>query len=277
MDRTLEINGNKYTRTSDFSHQISQVTSLLGDEMYDALCDVNAIIAGGSVLCAFTQQDINDIDVYFRSKEDLAKAFVRVTKDWDSVYLGHTSNSITLRDKESGTIIQFIFFDYFKDADEVFEAFDFTVCMGAIELNVDSEKLPEIVYHPDFLSDVASRTLRFNSGTCYPYISLVRTKKYQERGFKIGRGNLVAIGLACAQSPITSWDEAREQLGGVYGHEIDLEIDNETEFSYEKLHEVITNLKEYKFLDNSRSGDYESIFLEITGYKYDPNNKDLVL
>src|SRR5690606_23250806 len=108
-----QINGHEYVRQgSDFKHQSRQVVSMLGDDMFDALSKSSAIIAGGAVLSAFTQQEVNDIDVYFRSKHDLVKAFIKVTKDWDSVYLGHTDKSITLKDRESEAIVQFIYFDF---------------------------------------------------------------------------------------------------------------------------------------------------------------------
>lgn len=279
MDRTIEVNGKKYVQQdADFNQQVMAVTSLLGDEMYDALSEARAIIAGGAVLSAFTQQETNDVDVYFPSMEAMAKAFVRVTKDWDTVYLGHTNKSITIKDKESDAIVQFIYFDYFRNAEAVFEAFDFTVCMGALEMNPDLEKSPELVLHPSFLTDVASRTLHFNRGTRFPYISLVRTKKYQERGFKIGRGHLIAIALACAETHIESWDQAKEQLGGIYGNEIDLEIKEDTPFTQEKLHEVVTNLQEHKFMSlNLTKRDYNTIFKQITGQEYNTYIKDIAI
>lgn len=268
MERTIEINGQKYVRqASDFGHQTAQVLNLLGTEMLVALEEANAIIAGGAILSTFTHQEVNDVDVYFRSEEQMAQAFVRVTKDWDSVYLGHTDKSITLKDRESDVIVQFIYFDYFKDAEAVFEAFDFTVCMAAIELKPESN---ELVMHPSFLSDMASRTLKFNNGTRFPYISLVRTRKYQERGYKIGRGNLLAIGMACASKPINSWDDAKYQLGGVYGHEIDLELQEDTPFSHDRLHEVVTRIKERSF---NMHHDYEEVFEALVGQSYDEYRK----
>lgn len=238
--RTLNINGVRYVRSdADYRAQIEKVADMLGAEMLPALMEAKAIVAGGAILSAFTHQEINDIDVYFPSKKAMAQAFLRVTEGWDSVYLGHTDKSITLKDRDTNATVQFIYFDYFDSAEAVFEAFDFTVCMAAIELDTLS-----FVAHSDFVSDMASRTLHFNRGTRFPYISLVRTKKYQERGYKIGKGNLLAIANACAGMPIASWEEARHQLGGVYGYEIDLEIEKDAEFTQDALHLVLTSIKE---------------------------------
>lgn len=265
--KTLVVNGVKYVKQgADFQKQTDKVVDLLGVDMYRVLSSCRAIIAGGAVLSTFTNQDVHDVDVYFRSREDLVKAFLEITKDWEGIYLGNSDKSITLKDRDTGAIVQFIYFDYFKDADAVFEAFDFTVCMAAVELNSDEQGDYELVLHPSFLSDMATRTLKFNAGTHFPYISLIRTKKYIERGYVIGKGNLLAIAIACASKPIQTWDEARYQLGGVYGNEIQLEIEQGTEFSQEKLHEIVTRIK-----DNAPSiynQDYERLFFELTSYKY---------
>lgn len=262
MERAIVINGVKYVKQdTEFETQIENTVDLLGFDMYQALTKAKAIIAGGAVLSNFTHQEVKDVDVYFRSKESMINAFIELTRDWNSIYLGHTDKSITLKDRESNMIIQFICFDFFENAEAVFDAFDFTVCMAAIELGDE----PELVMHPQFLSDVASRTLHFNANTKYPYISLVRTRKYKERGYKIGKGNLLSIAIACSNSPIKSWEEAKEQLGGVYGYVIDLEIDKNSEFSPEKLHEVVTRIKDQKFAPNFH--DYEACIEALTGKK----------
>lgn len=259
--RVLDINGARYVKVgADYDAQIEKVLSAIGEDMYDALAEAQAMICGGAVLSAFTHQEINDVDVYFRSIESMAQAFKRLTKDWDSVYLGHTDKSITLKDRQTETIVQFIYFDFFDSPDEVFEAFDFTVCMAAIDLAPDGDNF---IAHPQFVSDMASRTLKFNEGTRYPYISLLRTKKYQERGYKIGKGNLLSIALACANCPITSWESAEEQLGGVYGNEIKLAVQEDEEFSTERLHELMTALKEHQ--PPTGFTDYDALCKELFG------------
>ena len=266
-DNNIEINGVKYVRQgSDFTRQKQQALDLIGDWLGDILRESDAIVAGGAILSIFTQTEVSDIDVYFRSREDLVRAFVLATKDWDNIYLGHTDKSITIKDRTTDSIVQFIYFDYFNGAEEVFKAFDFTVCMAAIELYEDKE--PTLVLHPDFLVDVASRTLHFNRGTRFPYISLIRTKKYQDKGYKIGKGHLLAIAAACATRPITNWDEAKEQLGGVYGDAIQAEIDEHSEFSQDALDKVMTTIREHTHAIHSLEHDYEKAWYDLTGTTY---------
>lgn len=261
MNRTLDINGVKYVKQgADFEAQIDKTISLIGSDMLLALNKAGAIIAGGAVLSNFTHQEVKDVDVYFRDRNSMIEAFVELTDDWDSVYLGHTDKSITMKDRDSGAIVQFIYFDFFDNAEAVFEAFDFTVCMAAIELNQGNY---ELVMHPKFLSDVASRTLHFNPNTAYPYISLIRTRKYEEKGYKIGKGNMLAIAAACARIYIDSWELAKQQLGGVYGYNIELAIEADTPFTQENLHHVLTKIKEVEYSPNF--SDYDKLFLELTG------------
>jgi hypothetical protein len=271
MNRTLEINGVKYVKQgADFDKQVTNVLSFLGRDMIDALTEAKAIIAGGAVLSNFTQQEVNDVDVYFRSKESMALAFIHLVENWDSVYLGHTDKSITLKDRDTGTKVQFIHFEYFEDAEAVFEAFDFTVCMAAIEMN-DKDNY-ELVMHPQFLSDVASRTLHFNDGTRFPYISALRMKKYADRGYKIGKGHTLAIAAACATIPIKNWEEAKYQLGGVYGYAIDLEMDKDTEFTPRALHDVLTRIRDDAFVYNP--SNFEALFQELAGRSYDEYKRE---
>lgn len=272
MENTIEVNGQKYIKADSrqaFIEQRNSVLAKIGETMSEALVEARAMIAGGAVISAFTHAETNDIDVYFRSKESLAKAFEAVTKDWENVYLGHTDKSITLKDRETDTVVQFIYFDYFDSLEEVFKAFDFTVCMAGIDLHNSSIHIDE-----RFIPDIASRTLHFNRGTRFPYISLIRTKKYQEKGYKIGRGSILAIAQACANMKITSWDEAKEQLGGVYGDEIEIKIEEGREFNEDELNDVLTSIPEKReFVVNL--SDYEKIYTELTGKEWGVNYDDL--
>lgn len=254
----ITINGEVYVRSaSAHDRHVNNVLGKLGSTMRTALEKHEAYVAGGAVLSAFTNAEIHDLDIYFRSFEHMAAAFLEVTKDFETMYLSHTDKSITLTDRETKTIVQFIHFDVFPTAQSIFDCFDFTVCMAAIDI-----KSKTLVMHPDFLVDAASRTLHFNPGTRYPYVSLIRTRKYQERGYTIGNGHLLAIASACAQMPITSWEQAKEQLGGVYGHVLDLKVEDGEEFSTERLHQAITQIPD-SLLPYTPNNDYDALAKEL--------------
>lgn len=265
MDKVV-VNGEEYVKSSLANKkQMDKVLGCLGDVMYDSLKAHRAFIAGGAILSAFTNTDINDVDVYFRSYEDMKSAFLEVTQNWDNVYLSHTDKSITLVDKDTSKVVQFIYFDYFNTAQEIFDCFDFTVCMAAIDLEAET-----LILDDRFLVDVASRSIHFNNGTRYPYVSLIRTRKYRDKGYRIGKGNLLAIGLACSSMPITSWQNAKDQLGGVYGYEIDLQVENDAEFTQEKLHEILTDLAEKQVVISHK--DYDEL---VRKFKEEPSDSDV--
>lgn len=261
MDDVININGQEYKKITQSSARLEdkakKVTQILGEEFMQALIKADAFIAGGAVLSVFTDKPVNDVDVYFRDKDSMAQAVSELTEDFKNIYNSHTDKSITITDLETDHIVQFIYFDYFKDAQEIFEAFDFSVCMGAVRV-----KTGELFLSKDFVSDVASRTLHFNNGTRYPYISLLRVKKYEEKCYKIGKGHLLSIVNACANKPITSWAEAKEQLGGIYGYEVGLKLNNREEFTQEAFNEVLTKLEDRDW-ERVPSGGYDDLLFDL--------------
>lgn len=172
-----------------------------------------AFAAGGAVTSVFTNQPINDVDVYFRSKEDFEYAVESAYEDgmW---CVDSSKRSVTFSD-HGGTPVQYLHFDFFPTAADIFKAFDFTVCMGAYDYDAK-----EFVFHPDFLKHNSQRFLRFNPGTRYPLASAVRTLKYQSRGYTLGKGDMLKIALACRGVEINTWDQLKDQIGGAYGERV---------------------------------------------------------
>ncbi len=116
--------------------------------------------------------------------------------------------------------VQIMSFDEFPTAQHIFEAFDFTCCMGAFDLDAK-----EFILHGQFLTHCAQRFLSFNPTTRFPYASAWRVRKYEEKGFTIGKMEFQKILMACADKPIKSWDDLKEQIGGVYGEAFDIPAD----------------------------------------------------
>lgn len=173
-----------------------------------------AFIAGGALTSAFTSQHINDVDFYFKSKKDFMEAVGQAYSEsfW---CVAASDRAVTfLRNSNIGglSVIQLMLFDFFPTAETIFDAFDYTVCMAAYDLDEQ-----EFVFHQDFMKHAAQRQLSFHSGTRYPYGSLIRVLKYQERGYKITKADLLRIGLLCSTVPLNSWDDLAAAIGGQYG------------------------------------------------------------
>lgn len=187
-----------------------------------------AFVAGGALTSAFTGMPINDVDFYFKSKEDFMEA---VAEAYDNQLwcVAATDRAVTFVYKDN--VVQLMHFDFFPTAEAVFDAFDYTVVMAAYDIDNQS-----FVFHEDFFKHAAQRFLRFHSGTRYPYGSLMRVLKYQDRGYKIGKSDLLRIGLACQRVKLESWDDVAAAIGGQYGEKAKIETDNE--FSLEAAIEL---------------------------------------
>lgn len=198
-----------------------------------------AFVAGGAITSVFTAQPINDVDFYFKTQKDFITAVGNAYDDgmW---CLAATDRAITFGNRD-GAIIQFMLFDFFPEVQNVFDAFDFTVCMGAYD--IDKE---EFVFQEDFFKHAAQRHMSFHAGTRYPFGSLLRVLKYQDRGYKINRADMLRIGLALHKVELNSWDDLAAAIGGQYGERA--LIDTEVPFSidaamalYEKKPDIVVS------------------------------------
>ena len=137
-------------------------------------------IAGGAITSLYTNKPINDFDIYPKSLEGREDA---IRWAFDSGYWNcHVSSRALTFVNRDGDNVQIMIFDTFETADKIFSQFDFTVCMGAFDL--DAEKF---ILHEKFLLHCSQRFLSFNPNTRYPYASAWRVRKYEEKGFTIGK------------------------------------------------------------------------------------------
>ncbi|MGF9564132.1 hypothetical protein AAIH70_11515 [Neorhizobium sp. BT27B] len=191
-----------------------------------------AFVAGGAVTSVFTGKDINDIDVYFKSREAFEYAVAQAYDEgWWCV--AATKRAVTFSD-HGGAPIQFMHFDFFPTAQDIFSAFDFTVVMGALDFDTG-----EFVFHDDFLKHNSQRFLRFHPGTRFPLASATRVLKYQTRGYTIGKGDILKIALASRKVKIDTWEELKDQIGGAYGEKVVLAGEHQ-EFSLDAAIEALS-------------------------------------
>ena len=212
----------------------------------------DAFVAGGAVTSVFTGAKINDVDVYFKSRRAFETGVYQAYEDglWCAAA---SKRAVTFADR-SGNIAQLMHFDHFPTAESIFAAFDYTICMGALDLDagVDTrwngvrfetigEEHPEsgFVFHPDFLKHNSQRFLKFNAGTRYPLASATRVLKYQQRGYTIGKGDMIKIALAVRGVRIESWEDLKDQIGGAYGDKVVLG-NEETPFTLEAAIDALT-------------------------------------
>ncbi|WP_317947265.1 hypothetical protein, partial [Rossellomorea marisflavi] len=135
--------------------------------------------------------------------------------------------------------VQVIHFDYFKTPQDIFKTFDFTVCMAAYDFGSE-----EFVLHEDFLKHNSQRGLHFNSNTAFPIVSMLRVKKYEEKGYRISKPEFIRIVMTCMNLEINTYEELKDHLGGMYGVNYDKlfkDIEDE-EFDIGKAVDLIANI-----------------------------------
>jgi len=197
----------------------------------DSFSPEHAFIAGGSLTSAFTGRAINDVDFYFQSKADFQMA-IQDAYDSGLWCVAATDRAVTF--VSGPLVIQLMCFDFFDSPAAIFDAFDFTACMAAFD--IDNQ---QFAFHEDFLKHAAQRYLKFHSGTRYPFGSLLRVLKYQSRGYTLGKSDLLRIALCCHKVPLTSWANLAIAIGGQYGEKVNL--DESIPFSIDAAIQVFEN------------------------------------
>ena len=194
----------------------------------------NCYIAGGAITSVFTGREINDIDIYFKNKTDLYNLLVN-----ENMYILHTTDkSITFSYRDIQC--QAIFFDYFEKASDIFDRFDFTVCMGAYDCTED-----KFVLHKDFIRHNSQRRLIFNENTDYPIISCLRVDKYKSKGYEIGKMEFIKMMLCVNKLNIKTFSDFKKHVGGMYGESYNKAFDEIEQDSFdigvaiEKLNNLI--------------------------------------
>lgn len=216
-------------------------------------------LAGGSILSIVTNTEINDYDIYPKSKKDIVNILDILIHDESCFIMNISERAITLKSNNhknsegKRVFIQLMTFTDFTSPDVIFDTFDFTVCMGAYDTDTK-----QYIFHPSFYPDVASRTLNFNTKTKYPLNSLLRVKKYQEKGYTISKSEMVKIALTIAQkNNIASWKDLENEIGGSYGRQLSLNA-GDLKYTFDNAINVLTNL-DMNQCQNDQSHLYENV------------------
>lgn len=223
----------------DFNFEKNKLYSYLGKPLVEDLKKYNAYIAGGTLTSLFCNREINDIDVYFRSEDDLIRFLEEI---WENgKYVVSNTNKATLLVYDNLNL-QLIHYHYYETPQDIFKTFDFTACMGVYDF-----KSEEFILHNDFLKHNSQRILRFNSETSYPIVSLLRVQKYEGKGYYISKTEFIRIILTCMALEINSYEELKEQIGGLYGLDMsklfkDIEDSDNEKFDLHKAIDAIANI-----------------------------------
>lgn len=191
-----------------YEFEKNKLYDLIGKNMVKTLKEYKCVVAGGCITSLFTRHEINDIDIYFKDNDSIIKALQEL--DDGTYILSSTNKAILFKEKE--TLFQYIHFRAFEDAGDIFNTFDFAVCMGAFDFETE-----EFIFHNDFFKDNSQRMLRFNPNTAFPIMSALRVEKYKNKGYEISKMEFIKIILTINNLNISTLEELKEQVGGMYG------------------------------------------------------------
>jgi hypothetical protein len=226
---------------------------------FDPIGLTECFIAGGSILSTATKATINDYDIYPKSRKGFEDAVIILMEN--GCHLINVSNrALTFKSNDilnndgKRMLFQVMIFDFFPTTNYIFEHFDFTVCMAAFDCDTK-----EYTFHPDFYSDIASKTIRFNPKTKYPLNSLIRVTKYQSKGYYINKFENAKIALSIANVGLpNSWEELENQLGGAYGKTIKLHT-KDIEFNLENALSVLSDMNFEPVYDSEDTTKLEAV------------------
>ncbi len=114
-----------------------------------------------------------------------------------------SSNAVSLSGK-----IQLVL-RFYGDPDTIHESYDFVHCMNYYESGQSS-----LTLRPEALEALLSRTLVYR-GSQYPLCSVIRSRKFIERGWRINAGQYLKMAMQISKLDMTDHGTLEEQLTGV--------------------------------------------------------------
>lgn len=280
----MENHGDKHgmkskTIKSVLRNKVNAWLETIDDEGLRKSCRNEAIVTGGSIASMLLGEEVNDFDIYFRTKDTVKRVadyyvekfeqskqggipysikveelkdtqnkdrvrivvksagvagegqtedyqyFEGVQSDHDAgeyvaeafdvpyikpdddivdyapVFL--SSNAVSLRGK-----VQLIL-RFYGDPDEIHESYDFLHCMNYWESGKS-----KLTLKPDSLEALLSRCLVYK-GSQYPLCSVIRTRKFILRGWRINAGQYLKMAMQLSDLDLTDHVVLEEQLTGV--------------------------------------------------------------
>lgn len=253
-----------------YKQELNQLKKLITEELWELLADQGCMIAGGAITSVFTNKPVNDIDVYFPSQQAFTKVVSEIygrsehtivtdySIDFGDAHVLHvTKKALLLHSGQQD--VQLIGYQFYKNATEIFDAFDFSINMAALYM-----KTEEFSMKNTFMKHNAQKYLHFNPGTTYPLISALRVNKYRERGYTISKSQMLRVLLAINLKQIDSWEKLIDELGGMYGTPPEEIFDTTKPFDLVNAMEALDNF-EIKDIVKPNQPTLDEIVLAMPG------------
>lgn len=236
--------------------KINRWAESIEDEKIKSLVKKNVIVTGGAIVSLLTGQEVNDYDVYFRTREsaeEIAQYYINEfnkthsdnvaelkfdgekqkfdlyfaskggrdvlsdeTIDEEGVYIEEdnqtkpkyrpvylTNNAITLSDK-----IQIVI-RFWGEVEDIHKNYDFAHCTCAWSSWDNELSLPQKA-----LECIINKELYY-IGSKYPLCSMIRTRKFINRGYTINAGQYLKMCLQLNELNLSDVETLQDQLVGI--------------------------------------------------------------
>ena len=208
------------------------------DPFIKSLIKNNIIVTGGCITSMLLNEEVNDFDIYLKTETaayhlanyycSLVPGDIAPTIDEDRIIIKLpkgkalkkrdpkgkytisfiSSMAITLTDKIQITI------RFYGEPDKIHENYDFVHCT-----NYWTSWDKELVIRPNALKAIKGKKLLY-IGSKYPIASIVRIKKFVDRGWKISAGELLKMSLQINELNLEYKEQLKEQLTGMYSKDL---------------------------------------------------------
>ncbi len=172
---------------------VEKINYLLLNDL-SIVCD--AWVAGGAILSVLNQVSPNDIDLFFKNKNDLKKAMLFFTSNSGKVY--YESNKVIKIEYKSLKLD--LVKIYFESPLQCINDFDFDICKAYVYQN-------ELFLHNGFKTTFKQRLLVISGNIKYPFSTLYRLQKYTNKGYFLDYNSCKKIYEAIKNSNGTDEEE----------------------------------------------------------------------
>lgn len=260
------------TIKSVISKKFNDWADSIDDDGVRELVKNNTVITGGCIASMLLGEAVNDYDVYFKNKEtasQVAKYYVRkfdgidafVDDEGDRVKVIVQSDGIAEEDpdairefngdamddqeEDDGEKYRPVFISsnaitlsskiqivlrFYGEPDKLHENYDFAHCMN----HWQSYNGGILTLRPESLEALLAKELVY-VGSKYPLCSIIRTRKFIGRGWKINAGQYLKMCFQLNEMDLTDFDVLEEQLTGVDVTYFKMLIENLKSKGHEKV------------------------------------------
>lgn len=187
---------------------------IFNNQINSFLAANNIVLIGGAITSLLNNKPVNDYDLYICNNLTIVQLKQKIqqyneqTNESNLIFVYESKNSISYKilDNRLSTYvkIQFITLPHLmnKTIEEIFNSIDFSICKCAYNFSTQT-----FIFDDEFLQSYKTKHITFNSNTLYPISSLLRVKKYENKGYSFTTHEMLKICFAINNLKINTYKD----------------------------------------------------------------------